>query len=102
MKYKYHGYFYLSRDKRKCYVNVPALELEFEIQQANMMRFGLIRTAVKEVGLDVYLRELDGEGIPPDRAVADEEERSTFSAVLDIDTGKVSRTVSIVKEFDIK
>lgn len=98
MKYKYHAYFSLTDDNKTCYVNVPALELDFIIQQPNMLRYGLIRTATKETSEHVYLLELDGEIIPQDFT---ENINCSFETVLEIDTDKAAKNVKVIKRFDL-
>ena len=101
MKYKYHAYFSLSQDNRICYVSVPALEREYDIQQTNMSRFALIRSAVKEVGFDVYMMEHDGETLPQDCTDNKTKAECSFSDILMIDTDKIAKNVTIIKEFDL-
>lgn len=96
MKYKYHGYFSVSRDKRTCIVEVPALKLEFELERPSIFRFKQIRDAEAEVGLHVYLMERAGEELPPDEVSS--KKRCTYSALLRVDTASISKKVEVVKE----
>ncbi len=103
MKYEYHAYFSISDDeaeKKTCTVKVPALDMEFELDDDTISRSSLVQRARDEVAVLAVVSEYTGEKLPSDIEDAEEEAKSTFSSVLKINT-KAYKHVKVVKVIDV-